>query len=83
MFLRGDVLREKGEETMTEFEHFRDKYCGHMSGTKVFAEGEEQEPVRGCTYKNEVNASCWEDWQPCTLENCPFFQKFDVKRRLL
>lgn len=66
---------------MTEFEHFRDKYCGHQSGTKTF--GDEKEPALGCTYKNEVSASGWADWQKCTLENCPFFQKFEVKRRLM
>ena len=66
---------------MTEFEEFRDKYCGHQSGTLKFAPDED--PVPGCSYKNEVSASCWDDWQRCAYANCPFFQKFEVKRRLM
>ena len=64
---------------MTEFEHFRDKYCGHQSGFRKF--GEDEEPAAGCTYKDEKSASCWKDWQKCTIENCPFFKRFEVKRR--
>ena len=71
--------RKEGVYWMTEFEHFRDNYCGHQSGTLKF--DSEEDPVPGCTYKNEVNASCWADWQKCTIENCPFFQKFEIKRR--
>lgn len=66
---------------MTAFEHFRDNYCGHQSGYMEFEEG--KGAVAGCSFKDEKSASCWEDWQPCTLENCPFFKRFDVRRYLI
>jgi len=65
---------------MTEFEHFRDNYCGHQSATLKF--DTDEEASRGCAYKNEVSASCWDDWQKCNEENCPFFQRFEVRRIL-
>lgn len=65
---------------MTEFEHFRDNYCGHQSATLNF--DTDEEASRGCAYKNEVSASCWDDWQKCNEENCPFFQRFEVRRIL-
>ena len=57
---------------MTEFEYFRDNYCSHQCGYKRF--GDEKDPVAGCTYKNEVIAKSWEDWQPCNQKNCPFMR---------
>ena len=59
-----------------DFNWFRDKYCIHQSGSITF--GDEEEASRGCTYKDEKNATCWADWQKCNEENCPFMK--GVKR---
>ena len=54
------------------FEWFRDKYCIHQAGSITF--GDDEEASRGCTYKDEKDATCWADWQKCTRENCPFMK---------
>ena len=28
--------------------------------------------IKACGFKNKQSAKCWDDWQPCTLANCPF-----------
>ena len=54
------------------YEIFRDEYCSHMGGFLRF--GDKDSPVvKACSYKNLHLAKGWEDWQPCTRENCPFF----------
>ena len=62
---------------MTEFEYFRDRYCGHQSANLQFDTDDEAVPA--CSFKDEIHAAGWDYWQKCTLANCPFFQKFEVK----
>ena len=55
-----------------DFETFRD-YCKHQSGSIKF--GDDEEASRGCTFKDERSATCWDDWQKCNEQNCPFMKK--------
>lgn len=55
-----------------DFETFRD-YCKHQSGSIKF--GDDEEASRGCTFKDEKPATCWDDWQKCNEQNCPFMKK--------
>lgn len=57
---------------MFDFETFRD-YCKHQSGSIKF--GDDEEASRGCTFKDERSATCWDDWQKCNEQNCPFMKK--------
>lgn len=54
------------------FEWFRDKYCSHQSGSIRF--GDDEHFSQGCTFKNEQSANCWDDWQKCNEQNCPFMK---------
>lgn len=66
-------LRSEGaEEVDFEFERFRD-YCKHQSGSIKF--GDDEEASRGCTFKGERSATCWDDWQKCSEQNCPFLKR--------
>lgn len=67
-----DYLKDEGaEEVQIDFEAFRD-YCKHQSGSIKF--GDDEEPSRGCTFKDEKTATCWDDWQKCNEQNCPFMK---------
>lgn len=67
-----EYLQSEGaEEVKFDFERFRD-YCKHQSGSIKF--GDDEEPSRGCTFKDEKSASCWDDWQKCNRANCPFLK---------
>ena len=61
-----------------EWERFRDKYCNKQMATLKFNEMGEQDKdgkkQKACCYKNEKNARCWDDWQRCTYDNCPFLK---------
>lgn len=60
------------ETALPPYEVFRDEYCQHMGGYLRF--GDEESPVvKACSYKNLHLAKGWDDWQPCTKENCPFY----------
>ncbi len=65
------ALRDTKPNTIN-FEWFRDKYCIHQAGSITF--GDDEEASRGCTYKDEKDATCWADWQKCNEENCPFMK---------
>lgn len=61
-----------GDQTQIDFDTFR-AYCKHQSGSIVFEGDEEASP--GCTFKDEKSATCWDDWQKCNEQNCPFMRK--------
>lgn len=66
-------LRSEGaEDVRIDFVTFRD-YCKHQSGSIKF--GDDEEASRGCTFKDERSATCWDDWQKCNEQNCPFMKK--------
>lgn len=66
-------LRSEGaEEVKFDFVRFRE-YCKHQSGSIKF--GDDEEASRGCTFKDERPATCWDDWQKCNEQNCPFLKK--------
>ena len=68
-----EYLRSEGaEDVKIDFERFR-SYCKHQSGSITF-KGDE-EASRGCTFKDEKPATCWDDWQKCNEQNCPFMKK--------
>lgn len=58
--------------TGQEWLRFRDKYCGHQNSRLRF--GDEEEAVPACSFKNEKPATCWDDWQKCNEQNCPFMK---------
>lgn len=64
-----------------KWEHFRDCYCSHKSGIVKFDEyghyskSKDGEKKCGCTFKNEKTAHCWDEWQICSYENCPFIKE--------
>ena len=62
---------EGAEEVKVDFDRFRN-YCKHQSGT--FKPEGSEEYVKGCTFKNEKNATCWADWQECSRANCPYLK---------
>lgn len=66
------LISEGAEEVKFDFERFRDNYCIHKSGT--FKPKGEEVFVRGCTFKDEKPAECWDDWQKCNEQNCPFLK---------
>ena len=74
-------LNDTGRNNI-DFDQFRE-YCKHQSGSIRF--GDDDEPSRGCTFKNEKTATCWADWQKCNRDNCPFMKKVrfeDIKEDL-
>ena len=54
-----------------DFQSFAKKYCKHQGAYLSF--GEEGKSYPACSYKNEQDAKCWDDWQKCNEQNCPFF----------
>lgn len=64
-------LNDNGHDQV-DFETFRE-YCKHQSGSIKF--GDDEEASRGCTFKDERSATCWDDWQKCNEQNCPFMKK--------
>ena len=54
---------------MIRWSEFRKKYCKHQMAIIKF--NKEDGAVPACCFKNETPAQSWEDWQPCTKENCP------------
>ena len=64
-------LNDNGH-AQVDFEWFRDKYCSHQSGSIRF--GDEEHFSLGCTFKDEQSATCWNDWQKCNEQNCPFMK---------
>lgn len=67
-----EYLRSEGaEDVKIDFERFR-SYCKHQSGSLRF--GDDEEASRGCTFKDEKTATCWDDWQKCNEQNCPFMK---------
>ena len=67
-----DYLQSEGaEDVKIDFERFR-SYCKHQSGSIRF--GDDEEASRGCTFKDEKTATCWDDWQKCNEQNCPFMK---------
>ena len=54
---------------MIRSSEFRDKYCKYQGAILKFGEGGDAVP--GCCFKDEKLAQSWDDWQPCTAENCP------------
>lgn len=48
-------------------------YCKYQMGFITF-KGDE-EPSAGCTFKDKKVASCWDDWQKCNEQNCPFMKE--------
>lgn len=50
-------------EIAMSFEEFQN-VCNGMSG--YFNN------IKACSYKDKTPAKCWDDWQPCTLANCPY-----------
>ncbi len=72
-----NYLKSEGAEDIKfDFETFRD-YCKHQSGSIKF--GDDEEASRGCTFKDERSATCWDDWQKCNEQNCPFMKKMKGK----
>ena len=54
---------------MIRWSDFRKNYCKHQGAILEF--NKEEGPVLACCYKDKKLAQLWEDWQPCTKENCP------------
>jgi len=68
-----EYLKSEGaEEVKFDFVRFRE-YCKHQSGSIKF--GDDEEVSLGCTFKDERSATCWDDWQKCNEQNCPFMKK--------
>lgn len=41
----------------------------------IFPKNKDGEMKSGCTFKNEKIAHCWDEWQICSYENCPFIKE--------
>ena len=60
--------------------HFRDNYCSHQSATIRFdsnghcSNNKDDSFKKGCAFKDENTAHCWDDWQVCNYENCPLIK---------
>ena len=54
---------------MIRWSDFKENYCRHQGGYLEFEKG--KGAVLACCYKNGRPAQGWDDWQPCTKENCP------------
>ena len=54
-----------------DFDRFR-TYCKHQQGRIKF--GDDEFASDGCTFKDEKPATCWDDWQKCNEQNCPFME---------
>lgn len=67
----GAIVDFRRLDAPINFEKFR-QYCKHQMGSIVFEGDEEASP--GCTYKDEISATCWDDWQKCNEQNCPFME---------
>lgn len=58
------------------YELLKEHYCSHAGAYLRFPRDDENaKTVLACGYKNEKRAKCWDDWQPCTEENCPFLKR--------
>ena len=49
---------------------FRDLYCRHQMAYIKF--GDDEYASAACNFKDGKAAQCWDDWQKCTEDNCPF-----------
>jgi len=56
------------------FETFK-PYCNKQMAFRSF--GKDQPAVAACSFKNERPAKSWDDWQPCSEENCPFMRQIN------
>ena len=54
---------------MIRWSEFRKHYCKHQGAIMRF--NEKDGAVLACAYKYGKPAQSWDDWQPCTKENCP------------
>lgn len=54
---------------MIRWSEFRKHYCKHQGAIMRF--NEKDGAVLACGYKDGQPAQTWDDWQPCTKENCP------------
>ena len=56
-------LHEEKPDIQMSFEEFQN-VCNGMGG--YFNN------IKACSHKDKIPAKCWDDWQPCTLANCPY-----------
>lgn len=69
--------------SLKEWNHFRDNYCSHQNGTIRFdsnghcSNNKDDSFKKGCTFKDENTAHCWDDWQVCSYDNCPLIKYFE------
>ena len=60
-----------------EWERFRDEFCKKQGGYMRFDENgrvtnnKDFEVVKGCCFTNKNIKEPWDNWQPCTFDNCP------------
>lgn len=54
---------------MIRWSEFQKNFCKHQNALIVF--DKDVGAVPACCYKDKKVAESWNDWQPCTKENCP------------
>ena len=67
-----NYLKEEGaEETKIDFKRFK-SYCKHQMSRLKFDDDEFASDA--CCFKDEKTATCWDEWQRCNEQNCPFLK---------
>lgn len=60
------------------FLDFRENFCKkQMENVKL--NGEDQPAIRACCVRPRMDKKPFDNWQPCTIHNCMFFNKYEVK----
>ena len=63
------------------WEHFRDNYCSKQGGILRFDNDGKKtgdkafEAVKACCFTPNNIKEPWDNWQPCTFDECPFLKE--------